>query len=440
MYLVTAKTKATAQDFPGSTVEWAVGQTREVHDSLIQEFKNNPAAWTVSGGATTSTVTATSSAQGVRKPMVGSTADEAAPECGCFVDFSGRDALPTKTNSGHALGAYLPSGAVAAQSVEGITLASGAAGYFESRLSAPVNAMYATVEFDDAAGALTTIGAIALVVWGSGGVVQNGLGRRARVHVTYNSNGGLLVDVRETVNGTLTNVINRATPAPAKNKPITMCVVIDGTTLHVVVDSVYHGPFTDSRFAALDEDLFACWEIYKPTPASAVDVLLTSAGASASDGSTFLEHTLSGRLHSAIALTKRPTFSAVQLTLAGAQTITTAWAEIPGTTVAATPINGRVMWDIEIPVAQTSGDGAASAGSIWVGVAAPGTVGDPVFEHTARAGWEQTNGVLRRRIITTGHQNGAEMSRAVFVKKDAGGAGASTVVASRAIVHSATAY
>ena len=61
MYLVTAKTKATAQDFPGSTVEWAVGQTREVHDSLIQEFKNNPAAWTVSGGATTSTVTATSS-------------------------------------------------------------------------------------------------------------------------------------------------------------------------------------------------------------------------------------------------------------------------------------------------------------------------------------------------------------------------------------------
>lgn len=65
MYLVTAKTKATAQDFPGSTVEWAVGQTREVHDSLIQEFKNNPAAWTVSGGATTSTVTATSSAQGI---------------------------------------------------------------------------------------------------------------------------------------------------------------------------------------------------------------------------------------------------------------------------------------------------------------------------------------------------------------------------------------
>ncbi len=65
MYLVTAKTKATAQDFPGSTVEWAVGQTREVHDSLIQEFKNNPAAWTVSGGATTSTVTATSSDQGV---------------------------------------------------------------------------------------------------------------------------------------------------------------------------------------------------------------------------------------------------------------------------------------------------------------------------------------------------------------------------------------
>ena len=65
MYLVTAKTKATAQDFPGSTVEWAVGQTREVHDSLIQEFKNNPAAWTVSGGATTSTLTATSSAQGI---------------------------------------------------------------------------------------------------------------------------------------------------------------------------------------------------------------------------------------------------------------------------------------------------------------------------------------------------------------------------------------
>ena len=390
--------------------------------------------------AGTEQVLAKSSASGIRKPMVGDTADDAAPECGCFVDLTGRSALPVKTTSGHALGAYLPSGAVAAQSDAGVTLTVGAAGYFESQLSGPVNALYATFEFDDAAGTLTTIGAMALVVWGSGGVVANGLGRRARVHVTYNSNGGLLVDVREAANGTLTNVITRATPAPAKNKSITMCVVIDGTTLHVVVDSVYHGPFTDARFAALDEDLFACWEIYKPTPASAVDVLLTSSGASSADGSTFLEHTLSGRLHSAIALTKRPTFSAVQLALGAAQTVTTTWAEIPGSTVTATPINGRVLWDIEIPVAQTAGDGAAGAGSIWVGVAAPGSVGDPVFEHTARAGWEQTNGVLRRRIITTGHQNGAEMSRAIFVKKDAGGAGASTITASRAIVHSATAY
>ena len=385
-------------------------------------------------------VTATQSAQGVGKPTNGATAVDAGPECGCFIDFSGRTTLPVISNSGHVVGAYLPSGAVATQSADGVTLTAGVAGYFESKLENPVNALYATFEFDDASGTLTTIGAMALVVWGSGGVVANGLGRRARVHVTYNSNGGLLVDVREAVNGALVNVINRATAAPAKNKPITICAVIDGTTLHVAVNNVYHGPFTDSRFAALDEDLFACWEIYKPTPATAVDVLLTSAGASAADGSTFLEHTISGRLHSAIALTQRPTFSAVQLALGASQTITTTWAEVPGTAVTATPINGRVLWDIEIPVAQTAGDGAASAGSIWVGVAAPGSVGDPVFEHTARAAWEQTNGVLRRRIITTGHQNGAEMSRAIFVKKDAGGGGASTITASRAIVHSATAY
>lgn len=50
MYLVTAKVAAYDEDFPGSRVEWKVGQTREVHDSLVDRFRNNPAAWTVSGG------------------------------------------------------------------------------------------------------------------------------------------------------------------------------------------------------------------------------------------------------------------------------------------------------------------------------------------------------------------------------------------------------
>lgn len=38
------------EDFPGSRVRWVSGQTREVHDSLVQRFRNNPASWSVSGG------------------------------------------------------------------------------------------------------------------------------------------------------------------------------------------------------------------------------------------------------------------------------------------------------------------------------------------------------------------------------------------------------
>lgn len=50
MYLVTAKVEAREEDFPGSRVEWKIGQSREVHDSLVEKFKRNPSAWTVSGG------------------------------------------------------------------------------------------------------------------------------------------------------------------------------------------------------------------------------------------------------------------------------------------------------------------------------------------------------------------------------------------------------
>lgn len=39
------------EDFPGSRVEWVNGQSREIHDSLVQRFKNNPASWLVSGGS-----------------------------------------------------------------------------------------------------------------------------------------------------------------------------------------------------------------------------------------------------------------------------------------------------------------------------------------------------------------------------------------------------
>lgn len=50
MYIVTAKVAAWEEDFPGSRVEWKIGQSREVHDSLVEKFKRNPSAWTVSGG------------------------------------------------------------------------------------------------------------------------------------------------------------------------------------------------------------------------------------------------------------------------------------------------------------------------------------------------------------------------------------------------------
>lgn len=54
MFIVTAKVEAWEEDFPGSRVKWVVGQSREVHDSLVDKFRNNPAAWTVSGGSDSS--------------------------------------------------------------------------------------------------------------------------------------------------------------------------------------------------------------------------------------------------------------------------------------------------------------------------------------------------------------------------------------------------
>lgn len=64
MYLVTAKVAAWEEDFPGSRVEWKIGQSREVHDSLVSKFRNNPASWTVSGGSDSSPMQATKTLTG----------------------------------------------------------------------------------------------------------------------------------------------------------------------------------------------------------------------------------------------------------------------------------------------------------------------------------------------------------------------------------------
>ena len=75
MFIVTAKVEAWEEDFPGSRVKWVVGQSREVHDSLVDKFRNNPAAWTVSGGSdsspmqVTKTVTGGSVISGPSGPM-----------------------------------------------------------------------------------------------------------------------------------------------------------------------------------------------------------------------------------------------------------------------------------------------------------------------------------------------------------------------------------
>lgn len=65
MFIVTAKVEAWEDDFPGSRVKWIVGQSREVHDSLVDKFRNNPAAWTVSGGSDSSPMQVTKTVTGV---------------------------------------------------------------------------------------------------------------------------------------------------------------------------------------------------------------------------------------------------------------------------------------------------------------------------------------------------------------------------------------
>jgi hypothetical protein len=57
MYIVKALVEATAPDLPGRDVNWTVGQVRHVHESLIQQYKNNPLAWIVLEEGTTETPT-----------------------------------------------------------------------------------------------------------------------------------------------------------------------------------------------------------------------------------------------------------------------------------------------------------------------------------------------------------------------------------------------
>lgn len=64
MFIVTAKVEAWEEDFPGCRVKWIVGQSREVHDSLVDKFRNNPAAWTVSGGSDSSPMQVTKTVTG----------------------------------------------------------------------------------------------------------------------------------------------------------------------------------------------------------------------------------------------------------------------------------------------------------------------------------------------------------------------------------------
>lgn len=47
MYVVKALVDATAPDFPGSDVKWTAGQSRYVHESLIERYRNDPAAWEI---------------------------------------------------------------------------------------------------------------------------------------------------------------------------------------------------------------------------------------------------------------------------------------------------------------------------------------------------------------------------------------------------------
>lgn len=73
MFIVTAKVEAWEEDFPGSRVKWVVGQSREVHDSLVDKFRNNPAAWTVSGGSDSSPMQVTKTVTGLVEVSTGET-------------------------------------------------------------------------------------------------------------------------------------------------------------------------------------------------------------------------------------------------------------------------------------------------------------------------------------------------------------------------------
>lgn len=91
MFLVTSKVEAWDEDFPGSRVKWEVGQTREVHDSLVQKFINNPIAWDVSGGESSSPVVASKTTTGRVKVMSGGdeiATSEISPFY-CFHGFAG---------------------------------------------------------------------------------------------------------------------------------------------------------------------------------------------------------------------------------------------------------------------------------------------------------------------------------------------------------------
>ena len=366
--------------------------------------------------------------------------------CRSYADLSVLGALPEADDAGLAYGSRF-SGEGQWVVSGGLDISAGiAAGYLETDPGGAVGLLGADIIWDSNDGALVGAGGtIALVSWADGGVATSGLGRRTSCHLTLTSVGVLQYWVREQVGGTLTPIW--ATTIPA--------MVGDGSTVHRV--EVLVGPgralvsvdeyltlITDSRIALHDGETFACWEPYYATPATDVRCRIQRHWAA-------LRSTAPGGLGDrliaqvgALAASRQPVVVGkitpeVAVTIPADPNSASGWVVLSAAACAVQAgDSGTIVWDIEVPVAQTAGDGEVGAGSLWVGVC-PLAGTQPISGHRARAAWVQTTGVIRRRVVTTGHTPGQIITRAPAVSKDTGGSGVSTVTALRHIVMTATA-
>ena len=180
-----------------------------------------------------------------------------------YDDFSRytNGSIPSVAQSGQAWGQYSGPGYVTNGYYDS-ELGTGAS-YMEIDAGTNLSRMGARWKFDTANGTRTTDGStLAIVTWGSPGIVVGGTGRPTSCHVTITDHG-CSMSTRAAGSSTLVNIGNRGiSPVLTKNVDHTAEVSIDydTNTTTLTIDGARTFTWTDATIVKSVGENFACWE------------------------------------------------------------------------------------------------------------------------------------------------------------------------------------